>query len=218
MDWLFATVALLVALLIFVGLLVHFSSFRWAMLGLLVFAGLYTYIETQLTSSDAEKPSEAEKPAEAEKPTEAEKSAEAAKPTEAEKPSEDGVAATVRLAAEQGRADAQFAMGRKYEDGHGVPQYYAEAMKWYRLAAEQGHAWAQFRLGMMYREGRGVPHDFVQAYMWLNLAASRFPASETKYRDSAIQNRDRAASRLTPEQLAEAQRLAREWKPKPAAP
>jgi len=212
MDWLFATVALLVALLIFVGLLVHFSSFRWALLGLLVFAGLYTYIETQLTSSDAEKPSEAEKPAEAEKPTEADKSA------EAEKPTEDGAAATVRLAAEQGRADAQFAMGRKYEDGHGVPQYYAEAMSWYRLAAEQGHAGAQLRLGMMYREGRGVPHDFFKAYMWLNLAASRFTASETEYRDRAIRNRDRAASRLTPEQLAEAQRLAREWKPKPAAP
>jgi hypothetical protein len=42
MDWLFAAVALLIPLLIFVGLLVHFSSFRWAMLGLLVFAGLYT--------------------------------------------------------------------------------------------------------------------------------------------------------------------------------
>ena len=98
--------------------------------------------------------------------------------------------------------------------GQGVPQSYAEAMKWYRLAAEQGHAWAQFRLGMMYREGRGAPPDFVQAYMWLNLAASQFPTSQTDNRDSAIKNRDRAASKLTPAQIAEAQMLAREWKPK----
>lgn len=214
MDWLFAAVALLIPLLIFVGLLVHFSSFRWAMLGLLVCAGLYTYIETQLTSSDAEKPSEAEKPAETEKPSEAEKPSEPEKPTEAEKPTEDGAVATVRLAAEQGRADAQFAMGRIYEAGQGVPQYYADAIKWYRRAAEQGHAGAQLNLGMMYREGRGVPHDFVKAHMWSNLAASRFPASETEYRDSAIQNRDLAASRLTPAQLAEAQKLAQEWKSK----
>jgi len=165
-----------------------------------------------LTGCDAEKPSETENPSGAEKPSEAEK------PTKAEKQSEDGTASTSSLAAEQGRADAQFAIGSRYEDGQGVPQSYTEAMKWYRLAAEQGNAWAQFRLGMMYREGRGAPHDFVQAYMWLNLAASRFAASETEYRDSAIQNRDRAASRLTHEQIAEAQNLAREWKPKPAAP
>jgi len=50
--------------------------------------------------------------------------------------------------------------------------------------------------------------------MWLNLAASRFTASETEYRDSAIKNRDRAASKLTPAQIAKAQKLAREWKPK----
>jgi TPR repeat protein len=105
-------------------------------------------------------------------------------------------------------------MGRMYEDGQGVPQYYVDAIKWYRRAAEQGHARAQLSLGMMYREGRGVRHDFVKAHMWSHLAASRFPASETEYRDSAIQNRDLAASRLMPAQIAEAQKLAREWKPK----
>ncbi len=40
--------------------------------------------------------------------------------------------------AEQGDADAQNKLGFMYDDGLGVPQDYAEAMKWYRNAAEQG--------------------------------------------------------------------------------
>jgi hypothetical protein len=51
--------------------------------------------------------------------------------------------------------------------------------------------------------------------MWFNLAASRIPASEKKERDNAIEARDFTASKMTPAQIAEAQRLAREWKPKP---
>lgn len=136
-------------------------------------------------------------------------------PAQAEKPSDD-VAAS-EFAAEEGHANAEFAMGRKYEDGQGVPRNYFEAMKWYRLAAEQGHAIAQYRLGLMYKEGRGIPPDFVEAYMWLSLAASGLPASDTDYRDSVIQNQNLAAVRLTPKQLGETQRLAREWKPKPVA-
>ena len=119
-----------------------------------------------------------------------------------------------RLAAEQGLADAQYNLGVMYSKGLSVPQDEAEAVKWFRLAADQGDAGAQYNLGIMYSEGQGVAHDLVKAHMWFNLAASRFPASKTEYRDSAIQNRDLAASRLTPAQLAEAQKLVREWKPK----
>ena len=81
-------------------------------------------------------------------------------------------------------------------------------------AAEQGHAGAQYNRGVAYGKGKGVPQDYVQAHMWFNLAASRFSASEAEDRDRAVENRDMIASRMTPEQLAEAQRLAREWKPK----
>jgi hypothetical protein len=119
-----------------------------------------------------------------------------------------------RLAAEQGIADARFNLGVMYVEGRGVPQDHAEAVKWYRLAAQQGHARAQSNLGIMYATGQGVLQDYVQAYMWSNLAASRFPASKTKGRDQAIGNRDIVASKMTPAQLAEAQRLARKWKPK----
>jgi TPR repeat protein len=62
----------------------------------------------------------------------------------------------------------------------------------------------------MYALGAGVPQDYVQAHMWFNLAASK----SSRIRDMAISDREAVASRMTPEQLAEAQRLAREWQPK----
>jgi uncharacterized protein len=66
----------------------------------------------------------------------------------------------------------------------------------------------------MYDEGRGVPQDYVQAHKWYNLAASRFPTSAKEFRDRAVGNRDAIAAKMTPAQIAEAQKLAREWKPK----
>ena len=107
-----------------------------------------------------------------------------------------------------GDALAQVNLGNMYRTGEGVPQDYAEAMRWYRLAADQGHAAAQFNLGVMYTDGNGVPQDYVQAHMWFNLAASR---STGERREVAVQGRDLAASLLTPAALIEAQRLAREW-------
>ncbi len=72
---------------------------------------------------------------------------------------------------------------------------------------------AQLMIGTMYLYGQGVPQDYVQAHMWFNLAASRFaPGSD---RDAAITGREEIAALMTPAQIAEAQRLAREWKPKP---
>jgi TPR repeat protein len=116
--------------------------------------------------------------------------------------------ADTRAAAEQGDAAAQHKLGNRYEHGRGVPQDYAEAVKWYRLAAEQGHALAQSNLGVMYDNGQGVPQDYVRAHTWFNLAASRGNANGSK-------NRDIVAKRMTPAQIAEAQRLAREWTLKP---
>jgi TPR repeat protein len=62
-----------------------------------------------------------------------------------------------------------------YGNGQGVPQSYAEALKWFRKAANQGNAAAQFNLGLMYRMGQGVPQNYVLAHMWFNLAISQFP-------------------------------------------
>jgi TPR repeat protein len=117
-------------------------------------------------------------------------------------------------AADQGDADAQHRVGVHYDKGTGVPQDYAEAVKWYRRAADQGDARAQNNLGDMYAAGTGVPQDYVQAYKWYSLAASRYAASETELRDAAIKNRDSVASNMTPQQIVQAQKLAREWKPR----
>ena len=115
-------------------------------------------------------------------------------------------------APEQGDADAQYNLGVMYDHGRGVPQDDAEAVGWYRKAAEQGYAKAQFNLGNMYITGLGVPLDYAQAHMWYNLAASRHPPGEE--RDQAVKNRDFVAKRMTPAQISEAQKLAREWRPK----
>ncbi len=118
----------------------------------------------------------------------------------------------LRPLAEQGNAEAQHYLGFMYFKGLGVPEDDAEAMKWFRKAAEQGHAGAQHNLGFMYFKGRGVPQDYVQAHMWNNLAASRSPLGE--YRDISVKGRGFVAERMTPAQISEAQKLAREWKPK----
>jgi uncharacterized protein len=119
-----------------------------------------------------------------------------------------------RPLADQGNATAQNNLGRMYDKGQGVPQDDAEAVNWYRKAADQGDADAQNNLGIMYHHGQGVPEDYVQAHKWYNLAAANFPASETEKRENAVIYRDRVAGKMTPAQIAEAQRLAREWKPK----
>ncbi len=64
----------------------------------------------------------------------------------------------------------------------------------------------------MYDAGRGVPQDYAQAHMWYNLAASRLPPGED--RDRAVKNRDILVTEMTPAQITEAQKLAREWRPK----
>jgi TPR repeat protein len=111
-----------------------------------------------------------------------------------------------RPLAEHGDALAQSMLGRIYRDGHGVPQDYAEAASWFRKAADQDSPVAQFNLGFLYLRGLGVPQDNVQAHMWFNLAAVRFPG--------AAPVRDFVTHKMTPAQIEEAQKLAREWKPK----
>jgi clan AA aspartic protease (TIGR02281 family) len=115
-----------------------------------------------------------------------------------------------RKGAEQGIAFAQDNLGILYASGQGVPQDFAEAAKWFRKAADQGNTDAQLKLGAMYVMGQGVPQDYVLAHMWLNLAASQFQASEKEKRDNAVMARDIAASKMTPAQIAEAQKLTRE--------
>jgi hypothetical protein len=116
--------------------------------------------------------------------------------------------------AEQGNDEAQYNLGGMYAEGRGVQQNYGKAVKWFRKAAEQGNAMAQYNLGGMYYIGKGVPRDFVLAHMWFNLSISRVPTSEGEKREATEIIIDLVASKMTPAQITEAQRLAREWKPK----
>lgn len=143
--------------------------------------------------------------------------------------------------AEAGDANAQFWLGQMYDLGRGVAKNYAQAMQWYRRAAEQGHpvaqhnlanmyeagqgavpseysltaaaSWyrraamqgykpAEANLGILYANGRGVRRDYLEAYTWFLLAGS----------DA---NRQALARKLTPQDIATAERRAREWKAKP---
>jgi uncharacterized protein len=66
----------------------------------------------------------------------------------------------------------------------------------------------------MYGYGQGVPQNYVLAYMWVNLAALRFSATAERLNEhTAVQGRSSLAAKMTPAELAEARRLAREWKP-----
>ncbi len=116
-------------------------------------------------------------------------------------------------AAAQGNTFAQNMLGRMYYRGEGVSKNIAKAVDWYQKAAAQGDANAQSNLGAMYYNGQGVPQDYVMAHLWSNLASVGLSGED---RERAVRNRDLAASKMSPSQVAEAQRLAREWQPKPS--
>lgn len=120
-----------------------------------------------------------------------------------------------RRAAEQGDKQAQRQLAVAYDRGEGVPQNYAEAVKWCRRAAGQGDAVAQVLLGFKYSLGEGVQKDLVLAHMWLNLGTAGLWRGEG--RDMAVEQRDKIAEELSPAQLARAQQMARDWRPKPEA-
>jgi len=109
-------------------------------------------------------------------------------------------------AAEAGDTRAQYNLGRMYSQGQGMAQDYQQAVVWFRKAAEAGDTRAQYNLGHMYYGGVGVPQDYILAHMWTNLAAIK--------NNNYVKLRDTIALNMTPSQIAEAQQLAREWKPK----
>lgn len=140
-------------------------------------------------------------------------------------------------AAEQGDTFAQKGLSDAYRKGEGVSQDYAQSVYWRSKAAEQGDADAQTALSYSYQRGEGVPQDLVLAYAWQNLGATSRQEQLASARNSVEQasgiqeyterssRRDYAASRLesaqsaraalaeklSPSQLAEAQRLSSRW-------
>jgi TPR repeat protein len=109
-----------------------------------------------------------------------------------------------RKAADQDMPEAQYMMGVTYDRGEGLPQDFAEAVAWYRKAAGQGYVAAQFELGNKYANGEGVPQNFSEAYVWFSLAAAAG-------HETAREERDEYAAKLSREELISAQQRAKQF-------
>jgi TPR repeat protein len=116
-----------------------------------------------------------------------------------------------RKAADQNDTLAQCNLGNLYYKGDGVVKDGVEAVKWYRKAAEQNQALAQSNLGVCYATGVGVIKDEVEGYKWYLLAAAQG-------NENAKDNMELLERRLTREQIAEGQRLARSFEPRSPTP
>ena len=111
-------------------------------------------------------------------------------------------------AADQGYEMGQYKLAVMYANGHGVKQDYSEAAAWYRKAAEKGDARAQADLGVLYFTGRGTEQNLVLSHMWLSLSAA-------KCNHDAAKHLAKVSAKMTPAQIGEADRLAREREPDP---
>ena len=109
-----------------------------------------------------------------------------------------------RKSAQQGNENAQYELGELYSDEK--YKNYKLAARYFRDAAENKHFIAQYRMGTMFRDGKGVIQDYVQAHMWFNIAMA-----EEKNIDSTRKSTNEIEKKMTPNQIAEAQKMAREW-------
>ncbi|BFU97016.1 MAG: exported protein of unknown function [Nitrospira sp.] len=95
---------------------------------------------------------------------------------------------------------AQYNLGLLYDQGLGVPQSDALALRWYTQAAERGEPRAQYNLGIMYMNGQGTTPDPVQAYYWFSLAVAQ---GESKAADA----RDYVMEQMSPGQISQGQQM-----------
>ena len=108
------------------------------------------------------------------------------------------------IAAEKGHAEAQYSLGIMHQNGWGVPIDEEEGIKWYTLAADQAVVGAHLALGRVYAMDFSEKFDAVEAYKWFGLAAK---AGDLDAKSKA----DFLASRMTPEQIAEAESRIGAW-------
>jgi uncharacterized protein len=110
----------------------------------------------------------------------------------------------------RGNAKAFALLGFLYEHGFGEPKAYPVAAGLYAQGAARGDPFGQAMLGLLYDKGYGVPQDFVLAYKWLDLAAAHATGPQ---RDAYARFRDAVGSKMSPNEIAESQRLATYWTP-----
>ena len=116
-----------------------------------------------------------------------------------------------RNAARQDHAGAQHNLGVMYGRGDGVNVDVKEAAQWFHRAADNGHFKSLMVLGTIYHEGEGVPKDNVQAYKWFKVAAMLLQPGDL--RDVALDSMRYLAGLMTPEEMEEAIKLAKDWSP-----
>jgi len=119
------------------------------------------------------------------------------------------------LSADQGNVFAQSELGAMYIDGRSVPVDVAKGLHWSLLAAEQGDSGAQVRVAVLLEQGIGTSQDYVQAHKWYNLAVASHAPSNIELSAKVAEARDKLAAKMSPDQIAEAQRNAWEWQQKP---
>lgn len=105
--------------------------------------------------------------------------------------------------------DAMYKVGITYWgaaelDAKNKKVFWEEAHKWLRSAAEKGHADAMHFLGDLYLWGKGVPRDGARSYMWLTLAKTHGRVYDEKFLKFIHRE-------VTPEQVREGTRLAKDW-------
>jgi len=95
----------------------------------------------------------------------------------------------------------EFYLGVIYSKGEGVLQNYEQSAKWFRISASSDDTTSQYNLALMYVKGKGVPKNLLLAHMWSNIASSSGEIQASELRDDI-------ESKMSPEQIKDAQSLA----------
>jgi hypothetical protein len=111
--------------------------------------------------------------------------------------------------ARKGDAEAQFSVGLAYASGFGVEADPETAVTWYRKAADQGLSIAQKNLAQLLAGGDHAQRNTVQAYKWYEISIPNLP--DPLGRNLVRIERDLLAKNMTPDQIAEARKLAVAW-------
>ncbi len=124
------------------------------------------------------------------------------------KPDLGRAAALYESAAARGNRHAMGNLAVLHAGAGGKSKNFAEAARWFQRAAVLGTVDAQFNLAVLYERGDGVPQSLLDAYKWYAIAASSGDAD-------ARERADAIATQVSPEELAAADKAAREFKPQP---
>jgi len=114
--------------------------------------------------------------------------------------------------ANAGDVQGVFMMGVVYEGGIGQPRNIAEAFKWYKKSADRGFYAGILKVANMYGKGQGAAKDNAAAYLWYAIAELRAPKDSNDRFELPIV-KDKLSTLLTKEQVADAERRAKAWKP-----